>query len=131
MKATIETSGKTIYQHLTQAKENGLLYPSITIDKFTFTLAPATGANYGCVYVKIKPTKQYLGKIGTDNRFYPVRETREEDCYKIAAIRDDLHGAMKVHGQKTGRCSCCGRLLTAESSINAMIGPICAEKFGF
>jgi len=41
---------------------------------------------------------------------------------------DPLAAAMK-HGKASGRCCSCGRDLTDPASIEAGIGPICAEKF--
>jgi hypothetical protein len=37
----------------------------------------------------------------------------------------------KKFGKKTGNCICCGRLLTVKASVEAGIGPVCAEKYGF
>lgn len=34
-----------------------------------------------------------------------------------------------AYGHLTGRCGCCGRLLTNEESIERGIGPICFEKY--
>lgn len=39
-------------------------------------------------------------------------------------------GAAIKYGKLSGRCCSCGRELTNEDSIEAGIGPVCAEKFG-
>lgn len=122
---------KTIHGHLDYASSKGILHPRLVLGGYKFTLAPATGKNFGCVYVKRAQGGEYLGKIGSDNRFYPALGVPEATCLEVAAIRDNPGQAATVHGQATGTCCCCGRELTAESSINAMIGPICAEKYGF
>ena len=50
---------------------------------------------------------------------------------EINFIAKDPLSAAQMFGQKTGRCSCCGRELTVEESIRLGIGPICRLKFGF
>lgn len=85
--------------------------------------APDHGRNPGALYVTSIEDDSYLGKIiGTQYTGKPAPGLEEIAADpKAAAIR---------YGQRTGRCSCCGRLLTAEASIDAGIGPICAEKWG-
>lgn len=38
--------------------------------------------------------------------------------------------AMKVYGQKIGRCGCCGKALTDETSRALGIGPVCRKSYG-
>lgn len=71
----------------------------------------------------------YEGKI-VDGKFYGVRATAEATPEKLLAIAADPKGEAIRHGQRTGTCSCCGRELTKHASIEAGIGPICAEKWG-
>jgi len=71
----------------------------------------------------------YEGKIA-DGQFHPVRDTDADTASKLIAIANDPKGEAIRYGQKTGNCSCCGRELTKHSSIDAGIGPICAEKWG-
>jgi len=71
----------------------------------------------------------YEGKI-VEGKFHPVRNTADDTPDKLKAIAADPKGEAIRHGQKTGRCSCCGRELTKHASIDAGIGPICAEKWG-
>lgn len=71
----------------------------------------------------------YEGKI-TGGKFYGVRASAEDTPAKLLAIATDPRGEAVRYGQRTGTCSCCGRELTKHSSIEAGIGPICAEKWG-
>lgn len=68
---------------------------------------------------------RYLGKItpaGPDRRL-------SADVVEVlrSAAADPLSAAVR-YGQATGNCSCCGRELTDPASIEAGIGPVCAEK---
>jgi len=47
----------------------------------------------------------------------------------LAAIEADPKAALEIHGQTTGRCGCCGLLLTDPVSVARGIGPICASRF--
>ena len=71
----------------------------------------------------------YEGKIA-DGAFHPVRATAKDTPAKLQAIAADPRGEAVRYGQRTGTCSCCGRELTKHASIEAGIGPICAEKWG-
>lgn len=48
----------------------------------------------------------------------------------LTAVAKDPTGQARLFGQKTGICCCCGRELTDPISVEAGIGPICAEKWG-
>jgi hypothetical protein len=48
----------------------------------------------------------------------------------VSAAANPLEAA-RLHGQRTGSCSCCGRELTNAESIALGIGPICRERFGW
>ena len=108
------------------AREAGLKRPRFTADGLTISRAPDTGRNAGSLYVKLG--HEYAGKI-TGGRFYPT-SGHAEIADRVAAIAADPLGAARLHGQKTGACSCCGRELTDDQSIAAGIGPVCAEKWG-
>lgn len=51
--------------------------------------------------------------------------------YKITATDKLTAEQAKRFGKKTGHCVCCGRLLTVKASVEAGIGPVCQEKYGF
>jgi len=131
MKATIASLGsKTIKEHLLFAQSKGVKYPRLVFGNYKFTLAPLTGKNAGAVYVKSKNGGNYLGKI-IGLKYYPSLDARPDIWEQIEQFVANPLEAATIHGQQTGTCCCCGRELTAESSINAMIGPICAERYGF
>jgi Family of unknown function (DUF6011) len=56
---------------------------------------------------------------------------REAVFTALAAIEVDPMRALEDHGQRTGRCGCCGRLLTDPVSVARGIGPICLETGGW
>lgn len=71
----------------------------------------------------------YEGKI-EDGVFKASRKAEAETSSALLSIASDPLAAALRYGQRTGRCSCCGRELTKHSSIDAGIGPICAAKWG-
>lgn len=71
----------------------------------------------------------YEGKI-EQGAFAPGRQCASDTSEKLIAISSDPLNAAIRYGQRTGRCSCCGRELTKHASIEAGIGPICAQKWG-
>jgi len=112
---------------LETAKGNGLKFPKLRLSGYVFSLASATSANAGAVYVKSGET--YLGKIA-NGRFHASRDCgdRASDVIKVAA---DPAASAVAYGKLTGACSCCGRELTDPESVARGIGPICADRFGF
>jgi hypothetical protein len=121
---------KTIKEHLLAAQAKNVAWPKIVLAGYKFYPAPFTGKNAGAVYVKEKATGTYIGKV-LDNKFYPIYGLHPEASKTIDSILNDLGAAIKVQGRKTGMCCICGRTLFNGNSIAAMIGPICAEKYGF
>lgn len=104
------------------ARGNGYKKPVYRAAGLVITRAPDTGKNPGALYVKTE-TDEYLGKIlGTEYTGRPAPA--------LVAIAADPRGEAVRHGQRTGTCSCCGRELTNEGSIEAGIGPVCATKWG-
>lgn len=111
-----------------KAQLSGLTRIKLRLDAFVFSLAPAHSKNAGAIYVK--EGQEYLGKIA-GGRFYATRECGAEREARILAACADPKAAAIAYGQRTGSCSCCGRELTNEGSIEAGIGPICAGKMGW
>jgi hypothetical protein len=104
------------------ARSNGYKAPVYRAAGLVINRAPDHGKNPGALYVKTE-ADEYLGKIlGVDYTGKPAPA--------LQAIAADPRGEAIRHGQRTGRCSCCGRELTAGKSIELGIGPICAEKWG-
>lgn len=112
------------------AQANGIKRPRMVLDGIKFSLAPAHGRNAGALYVVRRSDDQYLGKI-MGGRFSRVRECTVEQEAEIVRIASNPHAEAIAYGQRTGVCCICGRELTNHASIDAGIGPICAEKYGW
>jgi hypothetical protein len=72
---------------------------------------------------------------GREPGTYEVFDTYVGVCQRplqaLALIASNPNRAATMHGQRTGRCSCCGRELTNPDSIALGIGPICKDRWGF
>lgn len=110
------------------ALENGIAKPKLVFGELKLSLAPASGKNGGCLYVK--DSGEYAGKITAEGQFFAIRGSRETIPAELQAIAEDPKNAAIKHGQATGNCACCNRLLTNAKSIEIGIGPICLEKWG-
>lgn len=76
-----------------------------------------------------------MGYYGSWNnatgKFHPTRDCKISHIYQLQKIEEGgLDAALEVSAA-LGMCCCCGRTLSAEESIKAGIGPICAGKFGW
>ncbi len=111
-----------------QAKGRGLKMPRITIGGIVIKPAKATSSNPGALYVTERG--EYLGKI-QGGRFFGVRECTEAQEKKVLAFVADPKAAAIAYGIETGVCCICNATLTNKASIEAGIGPICSEKFGW
>jgi hypothetical protein len=112
------------------AQSKGIKRPKMILNGLKFSLAPAHGRNAGALYVVRKDDDQYLGKI-MGGRFTRVRECTVEQEAEIVKIASNPHAEAVAYGQRTGNCCICNRELTNHASIDAGIGPICAEKYGW
>lgn len=112
------------------AQGNGVKRPRMVLNGFKISMAPAHGRNAGALYVVRVEDDQYLGKIA-GGRFQRVRECDEATEARVVAVVNDPKGEAIAYGQRTGNCCICNRELTNHASIDAGIGPICAEKFGW
>ena len=74
---------------------------------------------------------RYYGRIDPTGKAFLRRDIPAEIEAELTAINDDPDEAVRVTGQRTGKCCCCGRELTNPESIDAGIGPICAGNWGF
>lgn len=112
------------------AVESGYKKPKYRAEGLCLTRAPDTGRNPGALYITLDENADYLGKI-IDGKFFASREGERHEAQKrLLVIAENPREAAVRYGQRTGRCSCCGRTLTNHASIDAGIGPICAEKWG-
>lgn len=109
------------------AQESGLLKPALIIGSLKLSLAPHTGNNAGCLYVK--DNGNYAGKINPYGKFLAIREARAEIASELQALAADPLAALSAHGHQTGQCSCCGRPLTNPESVKLGIGPICGGRW--
>lgn len=104
--------------------------PVYRAEGLEISAATAHGRNPHALYVKADGV--YMGKVD-GGKFWPSYDAKPQlDTLKtaLAVISADPRAAAVAWGQKTGRCSCCGRELTNEGSVEAGIGPICADKWG-
>lgn len=101
--------------------------PKLRIGELTLRRAEDSSSNPGAIYV-VKGTA-YCGKI--IGRTLEVNNISEEERQLIMKALDFPRDAVVEYGRNTGKCSCCGQLLTNQQSIDLGIGPICARKFGF
>lgn len=124
----------TLIEHaFGKGQQNGLTKPTMRLyanddEAYIISMAPAHGRNAGALYVKRNSDKEYMGKI------FQGRFTRVGACSDTAeaAIVDACAHPERsaiAYGRAFGSCSCCGRTLTNELSIELGIGPICRGKF--
>lgn len=128
-KVQVGEGAQAILAALQKAKDAGLKKPGMRTEKITFSLAPATGKNPGCVYVTTTGDKTYIGKIEPTGMFNPARFCTDEMKAIVANVAIDPLAAAVEYGRNTGQCSCCGRMLTDKKSIELGIGPICLAKY--
>ncbi len=111
------------------ATASGFKKPIYRAEGLKITLAPATGRNAGALYVVEIDFDVYQGKV-EGVTFKAAREAKSDTLSRLQTIaRNPMEAAVR-YGRQTGRCSCCGRELTNQASIDAGIGPICAGKWG-
>ncbi|MCA0214679.1 MAG: DUF6011 domain-containing protein [Proteobacteria bacterium] len=110
------------------ARNAGLKRLKMHLDTFEFKPAGEKSANAGGIYVT--EDGAYLGKV-MGGRFLKTGACSDDQQARVLAAASDPAAAAKAYGQRTGRCSICGRELTADESIERFVGPICASKYGF
>ncbi len=105
-------------------------FARLTVGALRFTLR-----NDPADLVWVKDGQDLVGVIDrTEGVFRTVKSgsLRRDDLFTaVAAIEVDPARALEDHGQRTGRCGCCGRLLTDPVSVARGIGPECALKGGW
>lgn len=112
------------------ALSSGYKKPVYRAEGLKISLASLTGRNAGCLYVVEIEDDAYQGKIA-DTTFIATLGTKGDVLARLQVIAADPAAAAVAYGRRTGTCSCCGRELTNHASIEAGIGPICAQKWGF
>lgn len=122
---------KEIEDRFAYAKAKGVARPMLRLSVYKFKPASMNGNNAGAIWVtEAESDGRYLGKI-KDGQFFGSRDCTAEDEANILAVAADPAAAAKAYGIRTGNCCVCGRLLTKEESIDRMIGPVCAGRYGF
>jgi hypothetical protein len=83
------------------------------------------------VWIKHAAAEKVIGKL--DNGRLSLWQRPGVDLGAVRAVLDEFEGAplqaAMRYGKLAGRCCSCGRELTDPASIEAGIGPICADKF--
>jgi hypothetical protein len=120
---------RLIVSMFAHARDKGYKRPIYRAEGLKISLAPATGANAGALYVKTDED-QYIGKV-VDQQFFASRDATDEHKTALSVIAQSPRDAAIRYGQKTGHCACCGRALSNRQSVDLGIGPICAGKWGF
>lgn len=110
------------------ARASGLKFPKMRVAGFVINRAGDDSRNPGYLYVKRDGT--YIGKVSPKGEFFRGRDCTDEDVEALREIEGDVYEAAVRYGRETGKCSCCGRVLTDPASIEAGIGPICAGNWG-
>lgn len=132
------------------AAASGLRKVRLTLGNVEFKLTGSrfrAGAGMIMAYYKVNGTFTYCGYVDRANvwhggSFWLVNAVGQGsvsdletlraaaiDAFRTAAA--DPQAAARTHGQDTGYCSCCRRLLTDPPSVMAGIGPVCITRFGW
>jgi len=119
-------SADAVLEAFDRARAAGIASPGLRLGDFVFKAAPPAGRNAGAIYVTRR--RIYLGKI-VYGRFQPVSDCDQATADAIVAAAVDPLAAAVAYGMTTGRCSCCGRLLTDPESVRVGVGPICAARY--
>lgn len=127
-KRATETNLAAIRDMFETARASGYKQPKYRAEGLVISRASDMSRNPGALYVK-NEDGEYLGKV-VETLFHPVRTAPADTANILQRIAEDPKAAAIRWGQRTGRCSCCGRELTNHASIEAGIGPICADKWG-
>jgi hypothetical protein len=121
------------------ATASGLKRPTFRFDGLVLSLAKATSANAGAVYVK--RSGEYVGKVN-GGRYLPIGGISATEAAAIAGalaeVGADPFAAAVKEGRRFGHCACCGRLLVNDTvpdadgltSVQRGIGPVCARHWG-
>jgi hypothetical protein len=119
-------SAEAVLEAFDRARAAGVNSPGLRLGDFNFRPAPPAGRNAGAIYVTRR--RIYLGKI-LYGRFTPSSDCDQVTTDAVVATVADPQAAAVAYGRDTGRCSCCGRLLTDPESVRVGIGPICAGRY--
>lgn len=114
------------------AREKGIKRCALRIIGFKFTRASDFGRNKGYIYIKDTDNGDlYLGKVSPNGEFFKSYDCTDDHIKGLLKANENIFAAARLYGQKTGRCTICGRELTNKRSIELGIGMICQGKWGW
>jgi hypothetical protein len=96
----------------------------------TIVFQAGKGKWEGWLFVEEHGTGLKLGNI-RDGKFSAKFHCTPAHEAAVLEVASDPSTAAKAFGKAWSCCCVCGRTLTNDGSIEAGIGPICAERFGF
>jgi len=105
--------------------------PLTSTSGMTVSFQPGTAGSQweGMVFVKAMDGRK-LGHVKA-GKFSPRFGCTEAETACVIECAGEPAAAAKAYGKAWSRCCVCSRTLTNDGSIEAGIGPICAEKYGF
>jgi hypothetical protein len=119
---------RQINQIFHNALQNGVIRRCLHIGNIKIKPAKFNSTNSGHLFVTVND--EYVGKISPRGKWLPIDSSGHSLQDTLVKIADDPLAAAVLHGQQTGTCSCCGRKLTNELSVELGIGPICRGNWG-
>lgn len=126
-----------IVQVLDHIDASGNKFPRVTLttDAGGKLVIRRNRAGRGAGQEAIKLDDLWLGNITPQGDWGPsavardlAPDTKAEVWSILKDLRDDAIGTLEAHGKKLGRCSCCGRALSNDESVEVGIGPECRAK---
>lgn len=120
-----------VHEIFNSAKAAGKKHPKLNLDGLSLSLAGPNSKNAGAIYVKAGKSfdAEYYGKV-MGGEFHKMRSAPDSVTEALIGLAKDPLATATAYGRSTGTCACCGRELTNKASIEAGIGPICAENWG-
>jgi hypothetical protein len=102
--------------------------PVFRTTEVTIKQAPAHGVNAGALYVYDTGEKEYLGKI-VGGKWQAKWGTKDVTEALKAVAADPTAEAIK-YATEFKACCCCGKSLFNPVSALAVVGPVCAPRWG-
>lgn len=106
-----------------------LKWPKIRYAGLRISLSRNGGANV-TTNERAYEDRTYLGRISQGGAFFPARGCPDTVLPLLQALTVDPAHATSVEGQRVGSCCFCARELTAQESLVAGYGPVCADNWG-
>jgi hypothetical protein len=111
-----------------RAHANGVQYPKLRLGEFRFSPAGQRSSHRGAIFVTNPSGKATYARISNGKLHGYLGCTDEIRDAILKVIADPAESAL-AYGRRTGDCAVCGRSLVATDSVDAGIGPVCAEKY--